>query len=146
MKKVCWSLQTCADLCASSPRHIEAMIIRHIKHLTEEQKLTHGSIHTHCFSIFHFFEMNDILLNTRKVMRFLPPNEGTREDRAYTQQEIQELLLKTDDRSRAMNGRWSESTYATIKIYNTQYRQLKPNCNRFERKYPYRWALAHAQV
>jgi hypothetical protein len=78
---------------------------RHIKHLTEEQKLTHGSIHTHCFSIFHFFEMNDILLNTRKVMRFLPPNKGTREDRAYTQQEIQELLLKTDDRSRAMNGR-----------------------------------------
>jgi hypothetical protein len=92
------------ELADKSPRHIKAMIIRHIKHLTEEQKLTHGSIHTH-FSIFHFFEMNDILLNTRKVMRFLPPNEGTREDRAYTQQEIQELLLKTDDRSRAMNGR-----------------------------------------
>jgi hypothetical protein len=93
------------ELADKSPMHIKAMIIRHIKHLTEEQKLTHGSIHTHCFSIFHFFEMNDILLNTRKVMRFLPPNKGTREDRAYTQQEIQELLLKTDDRSRAMNGR-----------------------------------------
>jgi integrase len=83
-----------------NPRLVEALIIKHIKYMAETQKLKHGTIHTHCASIYHFFRMNDINLNTRKIMRFLPPNEGTREDRAYTHQEIQNILQRTDERSR----------------------------------------------
>ena len=67
-----------------SPRRIETMMIEYIKHLAEDQNLCHGSIHSYCFAIFHFFEMNDVLLNKRKIMRFLPANEGSREDRVYT--------------------------------------------------------------
>jgi integrase len=76
---------------AENPRHIESMIISYIKHLAEKG-LGRGSIYTYCFAIFHFFEMNDISLNKRKIMRFLPPNEGTREDEAYTHEQIQHIL------------------------------------------------------
>jgi hypothetical protein len=89
-------------LAARNPRLVEAQIINHIKYLAEVQKLRHGSIHTACFSIFHFFEMNDINLNKRKVLRFLPPDEGPREDRAYNHQEISDILEKTDERSRVI--------------------------------------------
>lgn len=84
-------------------RLVESLIINHIRYLAEkEQRLTHGSIKTCCFSIFHFFEMNDIVLNKRKIIRFLPPNEGTREDRAYTPEEIHQILDKCDERSRVV--------------------------------------------
>jgi site-specific recombinase XerD len=89
-------------LAKQNPRLVESMIINHIKHLADKQKLSFGSIRTHCFSIFHFLEMNDISLNIRKIMRFLPPNEGPREDRAYNHQEIQDILVKSDERSRVV--------------------------------------------
>jgi integrase len=41
--------------------------------------------------------------NKRKIKRFLPPDESTRqEDRAYTQKEIRDRLLKSDERSRVL--------------------------------------------
>jgi integrase len=86
----------------TNPRQVESMIINHIRHLTDKQGLGHGSIRAHCFSIFHFFEMNDINLNKRKIIRFLPPNEGTREDRAYSHVEINQILQMCDERSRVM--------------------------------------------
>ena len=85
-----------------NPRQVESLIINHVRDLAEKQGLGHGSIKTHCFAIFHFFEMNDINLNKRKIMRFLPPNEGTREDRAYTHEEIGQILQMGDERSRVM--------------------------------------------
>ena len=85
-----------------NPRHTESMIIDYIKSLMENRNLSHGSIRTYCFAIFHFFEMNDILLNKRKVMRFLPADEGAREDRGYTHEEIHEILSFCDQRERAM--------------------------------------------
>jgi integrase len=88
-------------MASQNPRLAEARIISHIKSLADHG-LAHGSIHTHCFSIFHFFDMNDINLNKRKVMRFLPPDEGSREDRAYTHEEIAAILEKTDERSRVI--------------------------------------------
>jgi integrase len=44
--------------------------------------------------------MNDISLNTRKICRFLPPDEGSREDRAYTHEEISEIIDQCDERSK----------------------------------------------
>jgi GNAT superfamily N-acetyltransferase len=59
---------------SNNPKHVEMMIIWYIKYLIEKRRLGRGSIHTYCFSIFHFFDMNDINLNRRKILRlrFLP--------------------------------------------------------------------------
>jgi hypothetical protein len=88
-------------LASQSPRHVEAKIVNHIRRLSEAG-LRHGSIKTNCYSIFHFFGMNDVILNKRKISRFLPPNEGTREDRAYTHQEVHDILAQADERSRVI--------------------------------------------
>ena len=83
------------------PRFIESLIINHIRHLAQKQKLTHRSIHVHCYAIFHFLEMNDITtINKKKIKRFAPPDESSRDDRAYTHEEIQQILLTCDERAR----------------------------------------------
>jgi integrase len=44
-----------------------------------------------------------MILNKRKIKRFLPPDESTKqEDRAYTHEEIQQMLLNCDERSRVV--------------------------------------------
>jgi integrase len=45
--------------------------------------------------------MNDVLLNKRKIKRFLPADRrATDRDRAYTHEEIQRILLNCDERTR----------------------------------------------
>ena len=84
------------------PRFIEAQIIDHIRFLSEERQLTAGSISVSVAAIFHFFEMNDIILNKRKVTRFIPEEQTSPKDRAYKHEEIRQMLLKCDERSRVI--------------------------------------------
>jgi integrase len=85
-----------------NPRLTESTIINYIRHLAEEEKLMHKTIHVHCYAIFHFLEMNDINLNKKKIKRFVPPDESSQDDRAYTHDEIANILLKCDDRTRVI--------------------------------------------
>lgn len=84
------------------PRFIEAQIIDHIRFLSEERQLTAGSISVAVAAIFHFFEMNDVILNKRKVTRFIPEEQTSSKDRAYKHEEILHMLLKCDERSRVI--------------------------------------------
>jgi integrase len=81
---------------------IESKIIDHITYLKDVQHLSYLSIQVHLSGIFHFFEINDINLNTRKIKRFLPPDESEHysNDRPYSVNEIERILAKCDIRSR----------------------------------------------
>ena len=46
--------------------------------------------------------MNDVLLNWKKINRFIGSLVRTVKDRAYTKQEIQQLLEKCDERKKVM--------------------------------------------
>ena len=57
------------------PRVLESMVIGYIENMRDKGR-AHSTILLHCATIFHFFEMNDIFLNKRKIMRFVPPDES----------------------------------------------------------------------
>ena len=50
--------------------------------------------------IRHFCEMNDILINFRKIGKLLPQNEDNAKDQAYTRDQIKKMLQYTDIRSK----------------------------------------------
>jgi hypothetical protein len=56
----------------------------------------------HLSGIFHFFEINDYDLRTKKIKRFLPEDESDHyaKDRPYSVKEIQQILSKCDVRAR----------------------------------------------
>lgn len=66
------------------PRIIESIIIGHIERLRDVEKLSYRTIQLHCAAIFHFFEMNDVNMNAKKIKRFLPPDESDHYNRLYT--------------------------------------------------------------
>jgi integrase len=86
----------------NDPRQIEAMIITYIKYLANEKHQKYNTIHHTVAAIIHFFDMNDVVLNKRKINKFIPPDESSKYDRAYTTEEIQRILLYCDERSRVI--------------------------------------------
>jgi hypothetical protein len=74
--KVIVKSQDLSALLDYKPTVIEAKIISHIEHLRDVQKLPYWTIQVHYSAIFHFFGMNDVNLNMRKIKRFLPQDES----------------------------------------------------------------------
>jgi integrase len=81
---------------------IESKIIDHINFLKDVQRLSYSSIQVHLMGIFHFFEINDFNLNTKKIKRFMPEDESDHyaRDRPYSVTEIEQILSKCDLRCR----------------------------------------------
>lgn len=53
-------------------------------------------------AVKHFLSINDVVINKEKVAKFLGENVKTVQDRAYTTDEISQLLTKCDERKRVM--------------------------------------------
>ena len=63
-------LQVLRDL---GPKVMEQMIIKYVINARDVKKLSRASIQAECDAIYHFCELNDLLLNKKKINRFLPP-------------------------------------------------------------------------
>lgn len=85
------------------PNVIESKIIDYIEHL-KERKLSYSAIQVSCSAIFHFFDINDVNLNKRKIWRFFPQDESNyySMDRPYSVNEIEHILANCDIRSRVI--------------------------------------------
>jgi hypothetical protein len=79
-------------LLQKNSKELQAIIIDYIKYLTPK-RMKPGTIKLRVAVILHFFDMNDILLNKRKITRFIPEDEDRDEDEYYAHQEIQRLLM-----------------------------------------------------
>ena len=88
-----------------SPKIVESFIIDYVIHLRDVKQLKYMSIQVDIAAIFHFLEMNDFDLSgnsKKKIKRFLPSDESTYDDRAYTKEEIARILSKCDERSKVI--------------------------------------------
>ncbi len=53
-------------------------------------------------SLTHFFSINDVTINRKKIKKFMSESENKYEYRSYTTDEIRRLLLTCDERERAI--------------------------------------------
>lgn len=79
----------------------QKQVIKYIMFLREKELAT-SSINTRLYAIYHFYDMNDIILNRKKINSF--KGESTRKviDRAYTYDEIQKILNVSDLRMKVI--------------------------------------------
>jgi integrase len=88
-------------LCGKDPRLIEEKIISFISSL-KKKGLGHAAILNYVTPILTFYEINDFILNKKKIRKFIPPYKKVKRDRAYTHEEIQRLLDIADERMRVV--------------------------------------------
>jgi len=83
-------------------RTIEQQLITYLVDLRKNQKLSYSSLAMRLAALRKFYEMNDVILNWKKVSNYLGENTKIFKDRAYTIEEIQQLLTKADERGRVV--------------------------------------------
>jgi integrase len=95
-----------ADLLQQDRKLIESQIIGYIHYLSEKRKYARASLLPPLAAIFHFYDMNDVILNKRKITRFIPSDDNNADyangDRAYTHEEVYQIVQPCDDRAKVI--------------------------------------------
>ena len=81
---------------------IEQQIISYLVDMRANQKLSYAILSMRLAALRKFYEMNDVVLNWKKIGNYLGENTKLFKDRAYTTEEIQQILTKVDERMRVV--------------------------------------------
>jgi integrase len=92
-------VKTVDELLIGDHRLIQSNIIEYLVSL---QQISHGTRYLYAAVIRHFYDINDILLNWKKINAFLGQNNKVVNDRAYIKQEIATLLEKSNERMKVV--------------------------------------------
>ena len=77
-------------------RTIESDIILYMTRLKDEEGYSFASLNTRLAAITLFFTMNDIIVNRKKIGKYLGEHIKTIKDRGYTHEEIKKMLDVSD--------------------------------------------------
>jgi integrase len=83
----------------TNPKLIEAQLIDYIMSLRNDG-VSYSTIKYLLAAIFTFYQLNDVVLNKKKVHRYLGEYKRVVKDTAYTNEQIQQLLQNADQRMR----------------------------------------------
>jgi integrase len=90
------------DSLMKEPTLIQSNIIDYIIYCKEERKLAPNSIRLHVAGIKRFYDMNDIVINWKKVFMYQGENYKVVDDTAYTAEQIKTLVDHADMRDKAI--------------------------------------------
>jgi integrase len=62
----------------------------------------YSTLHNYIATVVSFYRINDIVLNTKKISKFMPEQTRLRKDKAYTHEQISKLLEIADERMRVV--------------------------------------------
>jgi hypothetical protein len=75
-----------------SSNEIESQIISFVVHLRDVDKISHSLQVSYLASITNFYPMNDVILNRKKIGKYLGERTRVSSDRAFSHEEIAKLL------------------------------------------------------
>jgi integrase len=88
---------------AREPRLIEARIIDYIVMLRNPpHSLNYSTVNAYLAAILAFYLMNDVVLNKKKIGKYLGEHVTSHKDRAYTTEEISRALSVCDERMKVI--------------------------------------------
>ena len=87
--------------CGNDPRAIERHIIDFIVSL-KEKGMSFSGVKNYVTAIMSFYKINDQMLNSKKVGKFMPEQRRANKDKAYSHEQIHSLLDIADDRFRVI--------------------------------------------
>jgi hypothetical protein len=88
-------------LYSDKPRLIESQIIDYIMSLRQDS-VAYATIQVLIAPIFTFYQLNDVVLNRKKVHRYLGEYKRVVRDKAYSTEQIQQALQNADQRMRCI--------------------------------------------
>jgi integrase len=87
--------------CGNNPSLIEQKIIEYLVEMRNKGK-GYSTIHNYAAAVLAFYKINDVALNITKINRFIPVQKKVKKDRAYTHEEIRQVLEIADERMKVV--------------------------------------------
>jgi integrase len=89
------------DKLAMDPQAAQTNIINFIIACKKEGK-SYAAIHNYVAAVLAYYQINDVVLNVRKIGKFMPEHRLVKKDRAWTQDEIGKMLQVADLRMKTV--------------------------------------------
>ena len=96
-----FGMKEVSELLNKDHKEIESQIIDFII-TSKENGMKRIAISNYTCPVISFCKINDIMLNTMKINKFMPPQVKSKKTFAYTHQMIQKLLDIADERMRVV--------------------------------------------
>ncbi|MDR4490856.1 MAG: tyrosine-type recombinase/integrase [Candidatus Nitrosocosmicus sp.] len=90
------------DILSKNVKTIESEIIEEIIRQQEDEKLSSASTALFLTAVNHFFSINDVIINRKKIKKFIGELSTKFEYRSYTIDEINRLLSICDERDKVI--------------------------------------------
>ena len=94
--------KTLSQILQMNPKILEADIIENIISMREKEGLSSSSTSLFLAYLHHFFSINDVILNRKKINKFIGEHQSKHEYRSYTVDEISRLLYLQEERGAAI--------------------------------------------
>ncbi len=95
------SLESLDEILEKNPKVIESEITQQIVEMKNAGS-SYSTVSVHLAALYHFFSINDVIINRKKLSKFLGEQENKYEYRSYTHDEISSLLSLCDERGKAI--------------------------------------------
>ena len=105
---------------------IQADIIDWIMYMKDTVGLSPASINLYVAAVKHFYAMNDVTLNTKRINAFKPEFRNVVEDQPYTREQIKTILDKAEQRNHAIILLLSSSGMRVSALTNLKVGDLTP--------------------
>ncbi|MGI0033212.1 MAG: hypothetical protein ACRD97_08070 [Nitrososphaeraceae archaeon] len=105
-------------------KEIQDLLVKYVIHM-RNIGLAHGSIKNRASVIITFLELNDILVNKRKIARFYGEEKKTVKDFSYSIEDIQKMLSRASFRVKTMILFYSSTGIRKSAIIDLKLRHLK---------------------
>ena len=96
------SFSTFDELLGRGLRVIEQGIIELLIDMRHRKELSYSAQNVFLSALTHFFSINDVIVNRKKIKKFMSESENKYEYRSYTIEEISRLLEISDEREKAI--------------------------------------------
>jgi len=110
----------------TDPRLVETEIIKFVLQMKKKGKSS-TAIGNYVKAVISYYKISDVILNTKKISRFMPESRRIKKDRAYTHSEISKMIEIADERMRAVILLLSSSGIRIGAIQSIRLRNLKEN-------------------
>jgi site-specific recombinase XerC len=97
-----YGMKNVSDLLDKDHKEIESQIIEFII-ASKEKGMKRGAISNYVSPVLSFCKINDIMVNTTKINKFMPAQVRSKKTFGYTHPQIQKLLDIADERMRTAN-------------------------------------------
>jgi Site-specific recombinase XerD len=96
-----FSNKTPSELLSMNVKDIETLTIEYVKDM-RDNKLSSSSIKGRISPILTFLQLNDVVVNKKKIVRYFGEEKKTVKDLAYTNGDIQKMLARSKLRTKVM--------------------------------------------